>query len=411
MAGGGQASVTNGGKAANKLLLFARVIKKAMRISTPLYKQIEADLRPLFAKRIPKQLFGKSPSSIFIGRYNYPNVFAGPMVGLTEDVSLADSPAHWYGQNIEKIVSYRLLLARGEKTTNIKNVASRMAMNLRDTALSVKEIDVEVGFERELFQRINFSPYLPPMGASGKMEKFALADNPSIPSKVLSLVEEKVNVRTAVGEGFNHFSDVYYLQRVLSSGALGKEKKLVPTRWSITAADSILANHLLEDVREYRSVDKIRVYSNSWMGNHFEIVIMPGTWEFEQFESWEPGAYWSTKADPLEYEYEPFEGRTDYAEREGGGYYAGRLACVEALHAMKRQGRVVVFREISDEYQVPVGVWLVRECVRQAFKQLPVSLESKQELFAFLQTKLKRSMAQYLEKSRVLTQRKLVQWM
>lgn len=375
--------------------------------STPLYKQIEASLKPLFSKRIPKEVFGKSPSSIFIGKYNYPNVFAGPMVGLTDDVSNADSPGNWYGLDVAKIVEYRLSLARGEKVAGVRDIGNRVVRDLQDTALSKKDIDVEVRFEREPFQRINFSTYLQPMGASGKMEKFSLADNPAIPRKVLSLVEEKVNVRTAVSEGFDHFSDVYYLQRVLSSGALGKEKKMVPTRWSITAADSILANHLLEDVREYRSVDKIAVYSNVWMGNHFEIAVLPGTWEFEQFESWEPGSNWADNGGQLEYEYEPFEGRSDYAEREGGGYYGSRLSCVQALHKLKRQGRVAVFREISDEYQMPLGVWVVRATVKQALESQPTCFENRPEMLSYLKTKLKRPLQQYLAKSRVLTQKKL----
>ncbi|MFH1246807.1 MAG: hypothetical protein V1644_00345 [Candidatus Micrarchaeota archaeon] len=378
--------------------------------STPLYKQIEANLKPLFSKRIPRDVFGKSPSSIFIGKYNYPNVFAGPMVGLTENIANADSPGEWYGLSLQKIIEHRLSLARGEKTVNVKATDSRISLDLMDTALSMKPIDVEVRFEKEPFQRINFSTYLQPMGASGKMEKFSLADNPSIPKKVLSLVEEKLNVRTVVEEGFEYFSDVYYLQRVLSSGALGKIKKLVPTRWSITAADSILANNLLEDVREYRSVDKIAVYSNVWMGNHFEIAVLPGTWEFEQFESWEPNSYWADNGGQLEYEYEPFQGRSDYAAREGGGYYSSRLSCVQALHKMKRQGKVAVFREISDEYQMPLGVWVVREVVNSALKNKPTYFENRLEMLNYLKTKLKRPLAQYLSKSRVLTQRKLVDY-
>ncbi len=380
-----------------------------MRIpsSTPLYKQIEANLRPLFSKRIPKNVFGKSPSSIFIGKYGYPNVFAGPMVGITENVTNSDSPGKWYGLKVEDIVTHRLSLARGESTTSVKNAESRMAHDLQDTALSLKPLDMEVRFEREPFQRIDFSTYLLPMGASGKMEKFTLADNPSIPNKVLSLAEEKVTVATAVHEAFQFLGDTYYLQRVLSSGALGNEKKLVPTRWSITAADDIIAKQLLTDVREYRSVDEIQLYSNKWMGNHFEIVFLPGRWEFEQFESWEPGSYWSAKADPLEYEYEPFEGRTTYAEREGGGYYSGRIACVEHLHEMKRQGKVIVFREISDEYQIPLGVFQVRENCRHALKNKPTTLETRQELMLELKKRLKRPMKQYVTKSRVLTQRKL----
>lgn len=378
------------------------------QFSTPLFKQIEANLKPLFSKRIPKNVFGKSPSSVFIGKFNYPNVYAGPMVGITENIENSDAPGKWYGLKLEQIIEHRLSLARGEATVSVKNAESRMARDLQDTALSLKAIDMEVNFEREPMQKINFSQYLSPMGASGKMEKFSLADNPSIPKKVLSLVEEKLKVTTAVYEGFQFLGDTYYLQRVLSSGALGEEKKLVPTRWSITAADDIITKQLLGDVREFRMLSEIRVYSNKWMGNHFEIVFLPGMWEYEQFESWEPGSYWSAKADPLEYEYEPFEGRTAYAEREGGGYYASRLSVVQALHTMKRQARIVVFREISDEYQIALGVWVVREAVKQALKNKPTKFETKEALLSHLKTTLKRPMIQYTSKSQVLTQRKLV---
>ncbi len=377
--------------------------------NAPLYKQIEANLKPLFSKRIPKNVFGKSPSSVFIGKYNYPNVFAGPMVGITDniDVTNSDSPGQWYGLSLEKIVEQRLSLARGETTTNVKQAGSRIALDLQDTALSMKPIDMEVGFEREPFQRMNFSSFLSPMGASGKMEKFILADNPSIPRKVLSLVEEKITVATAVHEGLEFFGDTYYLQRALSTGALGVEKKLVPTRWSITAADDIITKQLLTDVREYRSIGEIQLYSNTWMGNHFEIVFLPGTWEFEQFESWEPNSNWAAKANQVEYEYEPFEGRTAYAEREGGGYYAGRIACVEHLHKEKRQARTIVLREISDEYQVPLGVWQVRQNCREALKNTPRKFETRNELMTELKKRLKRPIKQYTTMSRVLTQRKL----
>ncbi len=375
--------------------------------STPLYKQIEANLKPLFSKRIPKNVFGKSPSSVFIGKYNYPNVFAGPMVGISEQITDSDSPGKWYGLSLEKIVEHRLSLARGESVLNVKNSNNRMSLDLQDTALSLKPIDMEVFFEREPFQQVNFSTYLPPMGASGKMEKFTLADNPSIPRKVISLVQEKITVATAVHEGFQFFGDTYYLQRALSSGALGIEKKLVPTRWSITAADDLIAKQLLTDVREFRTISDIELHSNTWMGNHFEIVFIPGTWEFEQFESWEPNSFWAAKAKQMEYEYEPFEGRTTYATREGGGYYAGRIACVEHLYKIQRQARTIVLREISDEYQVPLGVFQVRENCRAALKNKPRTFETRDELIEELKKRLKRPIEQYTTTSRVLSQRKL----
>ncbi len=377
----------------------------------PLYKQIEARFKPIFAKRIPKTVFGPTPSSVFVGKYGYPNVFTGPMVAVTDtNLSLSGQPGKWYGLTTDRIIELNLSLARGEKTTNIKDTESRLARDVRDAALSVKPTDVEVQFEKELIPRVQFSSYLQPMGASGKMEKFTMAGNPRIPRKVESLTQEKITVRTALEEGYSHgLGDVYYLQKLLSVGALGIEKKMVPTRWSITASDKILADYYLETVRECRQLDEIRIYSNTYLGNHFEILMLPGAWEFEQFESWEPNSNWQQAGGAdLEYEYEPYGGRSDYAEREGGGYYSSRLAIAHHLYLLRRQARVVVFREISDEYAVPVGCWQVRENVREALKKPPLKFENLQAALTHLTTGLKRPMAQYLHKSMILQQKKLI---
>jgi len=54
---------------------------------------------------------GTSPPSVFVGSYNYPKVFVGPMVppvhGNTE---LLDSPEKWKGKTLEEIINFRLKL-------------------------------------------------------------------------------------------------------------------------------------------------------------------------------------------------------------------------------------------------------------------------------------------------------------
>jgi hypothetical protein len=65
--------------------------------------------------------------------------------------------------------------------------------------------------------------------------------------------------------------------------------------------------------------------------------------------------------------YEPYDGRTTYAEI-AGGYYAARLAVSEKLKEMKRQCGVLIFREIRPGYDIPVGVWQIREHLRLMFK-------------------------------------------
>ena len=48
----------------------------------------------------------------------------------------------------------------------------------------------------------------------------------------------------------------------------------------------------------------------------------------------------------------------------------------EFLSKIKKQSGVIVFREIRPEYAVPVGVWQVREGIRQAMKSKPSYVET-----------------------------------
>jgi hypothetical protein len=62
--------------------------------------------------------------------------------------------------------------------------------------------------------------------------------------------------------------------------------------------------------------------------------------------------------------------RTTYAQI-GGCYYAARLAVCEQLVKERRQATVIVLREAHPGYIMPVGVWQVRENVRNAMRQKP----------------------------------------
>jgi hypothetical protein len=65
--------------------------------------------------------------------------------------------------------------------------------------------------------------------------------------------------------------------------------------------------------------------------------------------------------------HEGYEGRTGYVEETAGAYYASRLAVLEHLESVGRQAKCLVLREVSDDYWAPVGVWQIRESVRNAF--------------------------------------------
>ena len=106
-------------------------------------------------------------------------------------------------------------------------------------------------------------------------------------------------------------------------------------------------------------------------------------------------------------EYEPFRGRTTYAESEGGGYYAARLAVTESLEQMRKQARAVVFREIYEGYVVPLGVWMVRENARNAMCQTPIKFNTMKEAMNYISSKLRLPIDNYVKISKILSQRRI----
>jgi hypothetical protein len=61
----------------------------------------------------------------------------------------------------------------------------------------------------------------------------------------------------------------------------------------------------------------------------------------------------------------------DHPPQIAGAYFAAKLAVSEYLLKNKIQSGVLIFREIRPEYAIPVGVWQVREGIREAMKQQP----------------------------------------
>jgi len=371
--------------------------------------------------KVGESIFGPSPPNLFIGSYNYPDVQWGPMVSVETDSATAgvnDSPALMYGKPYEEIIRLRSSLVRGKKEIHVK-AKDRMLLDAQEAAMSIKTVDMELNFTKKPVFELSFSAVTQPMGAAAPLKDLKVADNARIPKKVDELVSEKgvkatdaVRELFSIGGGF----DNYYLTRLLSSGVLGKKdnKKLVPTKWSITAMDDILAKQMMEQIREMPELQsEFLVFTNEYLYNHFEVLLMPGKWEYEGFEAWAPGTIWSqgAKKFALTEEHEPFEGRTTYAEKQVGGYYAARFGVCEGLmNHVKKQGRAVVFREIYEGYMVPVGVWQIREQIRNTFRNTPQRFSNLKEALEDVSSRLRLPLSEYKKQSEVLTQRTLAEF-
>jgi len=364
-------------------------------------------------QKLSKDLSGPSPS-IFVGWKGYPSVFVGPMTSLDpEKASLLDDPSRWYGLDFDDIISMRSLLVRSKKMEGIRS-RNKFIENSQDIALAIKPTETETEFKKAPTYSASFSATTQPMGPSGILERLRVTENPRIPRRVDSIVSDELRAVEMATQLYERNFDVYYLTGVLSSGAMGlnENKRLVPTRWSITGIDDIISKELMKNIRNYPSTNGFLVYSNEYLHNHFEVLLIPGPWEFEQFEAWAPKTLWTQRSSEpvIVEEYEPFKGRTTYALKEGGGYYAGRIAVTEALDRMKRQARAIIFREISEGYIMPVGVWEVRENVRKAMHNKPKRFSSLKEALQDINSRLTIPIREYMERSEVLKQRRLGEW-
>ena len=110
---------------------------------------------------------------------------------------------------------------------------------------------------------------------------------------------------------------------------------------------------------------RYKVYDNQYVA-----ILLPEPWRFEWIEAWFPNTTWNqfTTAPYIIGDYEEYFGRTKYA-RVGGCYYSTRLAVTEALDRERKQAAAIVLRETYPGFIMPLGVWNVRESIRELMKQ------------------------------------------
>ncbi|MFP3949625.1 MAG: hypothetical protein ACLFUZ_00825, partial [Candidatus Micrarchaeia archaeon] len=357
---------------------------------------------------IKQDLFGPS-NEVFVSSANYPDVSWGPVVSLSDYRGAREL----YEQGYERVVEARAAMVKGKRFGGLRP-HRRSIRETAEAAISTRPVDLEVNFSRKPKYDMRFSSLVQPTGASAPMRKLRVCDNPKVPRKVDSILEEKMKARSAAIELYRKGMDNYYISSVLSVGKLGLEENriMVPTRWSITATDDMLGKHIMQRVRDFKQLNKVWLFNHSSFSNHYEIMLIPGKWEFENFEAWCPNTLWNPRGSKarISKEYEAFRGRSKYAKSQAGAYYSVRLAVLEFLERIGRQARVVAFREVYEGYQVPVGVFQVRENARDAMDN-PERFSSVGEALGVAAGRLRIPVGDYLKKSSILGQKNLLEFM
>ncbi|MGQ9641077.1 MAG: Nre family DNA repair protein [Candidatus Bathycorpusculaceae bacterium] len=365
-----------------------------------------------FLKSIPlmqsEDVAGASPPSVFVGRIGYPYVYAGPLVPpVQEDTSLYDLPEYWFGKPIDEIVGFRSMLIRGKHRVHVQKFeeAGKIIEKTRELALAVNSVDVELILKKKPRGFLLLDDEVQPFGPSAPIRDLLVGNACWDHQIEKAYGDTDLKAAEAVLELYSKGVLITKLQRAFSVGAFGLEKnrRFVPTRWSITAVDSTISKALMEKVKAFPEINEFRVYESRYLDNIFEVLMIPSAWSYEAIEAWYPGTVWnpSGKTAVMFSDWEGYEGRTTYAEI-GGCYYAARLAVCEQLLKERRQATVIVLREAHPGYIMPVGVWQVRENVRNAMRQKPFIFKTLDEALKFVASRFQIPIQQWVMRSELL---------
>ncbi len=380
-----------------------------MILKSTTYKEKERILSNALARAkilTEKQEFSGTTPTIFVGRIGYPKINVGILAPNKQDKEVwkYDAPKYWAGTNLntQTIVEYRTGMVNSRFKAGVKE-QNKLVETAQEVAMAVKPTNIEVELENKPHLSIKTSNWTAPMGPQAKLKKLRLAENPKIPTIVQKFFYDRETTATeAITELYEHSIDENALSRMLSAGVFGKQRRLVPTRWSITATDDTLANNFLEKVRK-QPIGECKAYSGSYLGNHYLILLLPEKWSYELFEM-------QAKPGMLEYstDDEGFCGRKGYAENCAGGYYTVKMAIAEHLVREKKQNKALALRFITNEYVLPLGVWVTRETARKALESKPIKYSTKEAMIndakKFAQ-ELGVDITPILQKSKLLTQK------
>jgi len=368
-----------------------------------------------------------SPPSVFIGsRLRYPVVNVGILSPLERDENawVYDNAKYWAENNfdIKDVLNLRngLLNSRFQTKVSDARLNKKFVEIAKDIAVSSKQVDVEIELKNRLRFGRDKDRVLTPHGMKGNLKKAEITGNVKIDKKVDKVMNDEIKASEGIELLYKNDFNEYTLSQILSVGVMGmkKNKRIVPTRWSITATDDMIAKSLWRKVKEDKWLEDYELFYGEFMGNQYLIMLMPGVWSYELFEFYLPNSSWNPSAEiKAATDMENYSGRKSYAFNTVGGYYAARLPILEYLNSINRQAKVLALRIETPSYWAALGVWVVRESVRKAL-QKKMKFDSREELVESVKkignVKYNFDFSDVLGKSKVLredkTQKNLGEW-
>ena len=329
---------------------------------------------------------GNSPPSVFVGRFGYPKVNVGVLspVKKQKNAYLLDNPKEWVKRDLkdEDILKLRSQLVNARFQSSVKHFEHRLLNLSQEVGMAHKPVDMEVFLKDKPKNMLKMNSVLSPLSNNANVKNIKLTENPKIKTHVEKVTSDyDLKSIEGVYKLYNKGFDENFLSKILSIGLLGikKNRKLVPSRWSVTGTDSVIGNKLLEEIKYYKNLETSLVYFGGYLGNYYLILFLPGIWSYELFEMGAPLQKnpWSKSGETYATDYEDYFGRKNYVQETAGAFYATRLVILERLKNLKKQASILVLRFITEEDRFPLGVFVCREGSRKSVNSKPLEFEDK----------------------------------
>ena len=348
-----------------------------------------------------KDFYGTSPS-VFVGRFNYPNINVGILAPpeIIEDAVVYDSPRIWFNNEFtqKEILDLRLNLINSRFNSHVKSYNKYLDIT-KEIAMSLKGADLEINLKNKPSKKLTLYNFTAPTGPKAELVKARITSNVKVDSRVEKVVDDSdLKADEAVLYLYKKGFEESFLTKLISTGNLGlkKNRKLVPSKWSITLIDDIIGKKFIDDIKNYQVLEKPRLYYGDYFGNYYFILLFPDVWGYELYEK---------KHDEFWTDFEFYHGRKTYAEDTAGGYYSNRLAVLEKLDQLKKQAAVFSLRIVTDEYKNSLGVWVVRECSRKSMQNY-LEFENNELMIDYIKTLIKNKFS--FDISEILKQSKIL---
>ena len=305
----------------------------------------------------------------FIGRIGYPHVrlsLVQPLNAHTpEDALGKDHPTSLAKHSLQEILRERLSAIQPSwQRVQVRAIRKPSVVTLQAVSIARKPVLTHVQLKQAPRLQLKPQEATPPYGLSAPAVRVEEAEHASAVPLLQKVTDDTdLKAADAVRILTKRGIDEYRLTGMLSTGNLGvkSNRRLVPTRWSITAVDDMLGRDMF-NILMHEAQPGFLFATGGLLGNEFIIlVIKHHSYGYELLEYY-------TRTTNVMHDYELGKPRTAYADETAGGYYAARKSILEGLVKHKVRGLIITIRLITPAYAFPLGVWVVRKAAENAMR-------------------------------------------